>query len=364
MCAVQEVSGHWASYRPWHRRESRKHYSRWLFVSHGLPAFAANTINLGADLGMMGSALSLVIGGPVLPYVVLFAMVLSSDGTIHSLYRLCALFEMADARAFGLCRRRFYPLIPLAGSAQRNLLPPNRSECKRVYRSPGDSGNHDQSLSLFLASLRGGRRGCDTQRACPAQASRGSARQLPHPARYLYRNGGFKWGRLLYRSHGRRDAACAWDSHDSDGGPSHTQALQPLAGRFAFLLFALGIVGTGLLAIPVLAEVRGLCRGRGISHARESGKPSAARRRFYIVLAVSLLSGMFLNLIHMNVIKALYWSSVLNGLLAAPVICLLMIMTPIIKVMGDFIISRKLWFMGWATALLMFAATAGLLLTL
>jgi len=125
------------------------------------------------------------------------------------------------------------------------------------------------------------------------------------------------------------------------------EALKPIAGAFAEWIFALGIVGTGLLAIPVLAGATAYAVGEGrrwpVGLAR---KPKEAVA-FYAVLALSAAIGIALNFTSINPISALFWSAVINGVLAVPVMVLLMIMARRKDVMGHFTIGGTLYWLGW-----------------
>ena len=118
------------------------------------------------------------------------------------------------------------------------------------------------------------------------------------------------------------------------------EALRPIAGVFAEVIFALGIVGTGLLAIPVLAGATAYAVGEGrrwpVGLARKPKEAAA----FYAVLALSAGIGIALNFTPINPISALYWSAVINGVLAVPVMVLLMFMARRKDVMGRFVVAR------------------------
>jgi NRAMP (natural resistance-associated macrophage protein)-like metal ion transporter len=143
------------------------------------------------------------------------------------------------------------------------------------------------------------------------------------------------------------------------------EALLPLAGKGAYLLFTLGLIGTGMLAVPVLA---GSCAYAIAEAARWKSaslniKPRLAHR-FYAVIAVSILVGLALDFIGLNAIKMLFWSAVLNGLLAPPLVVMVVLLTSDRKVMGNRVNSRLMRVLGWICALLMTAAAVALLVTL
>jgi NRAMP (natural resistance-associated macrophage protein)-like metal ion transporter len=135
------------------------------------------------------------------------------------------------------------------------------------------------------------------------------------------------------------------------------KALQPLAGRFAFLLFALGIIGTGLLAVPVLAgsaayAVAEAFRWRASLESRPRQAP-----RFYAVLAAATIIGIALNFLGMNPIRALYWSAVINGVVAVPLMVMLMIMSANAAIVKEFSLPVYLRVVGWAATVVMLLAS-------
>ena len=146
-------------------------------------------------------------------------------------------------------------------------------------------------------------------------------------------------------------ALCANGKTNIETSAQAAEALRPLAGVFAETIFALGIIGTGLLAIPVLAGSTAYAIGEGrrwpVGLSRKPDKAVA----FYAVLAVSVLLGIGLNFTPLDPIKALYWSAVINGVLAPPVMVFLMLLVRKERVMGKLIVEGWLYWIGWiATA--------------
>jgi len=142
------------------------------------------------------------------------------------------------------------------------------------------------------------------------------------------------------------------------------EALRPVAGRFAFLLFSLGIIGTGLLAVPVLAGSSAYAVGEALRWPVGLERKPMAAKAFYSVIAISSLIGMFLNVIHLDPVKALFWSAVINGAVAAPLMVMIMILASRRKVMGAFTLSWRLKILGWGATGVMAAVTLGMFATL
>jgi Mn2+/Fe2+ NRAMP family transporter len=142
------------------------------------------------------------------------------------------------------------------------------------------------------------------------------------------------------------------------------EALRPLAGAGAYWLFALGLIGTGMLGVPVLAGscAYAVAEAEGWRGSLED-TPRLARR-FYAVVAVAMLVGLILNYVGLDAVTMLFWSAVVNGVLAAPLIVLVVLLTSNRAVMGKRVNPPLLRWLGWTTAVVMTAATVGMLVTL
>src|SRR5262249_20850005 len=138
------------------------------------------------------------------------------------------------------------------------------------------------------------------------------------------------------------------------------EALRPVGGEFAFLLFAIGIIRTGLLAVPVLAGSVGYALAELGSWPRGLARKPASAPAFYGSIAVVTLLGLVLNLYGISPIKALFWSAVLNGVCAGPIMVLVMLMTTNKKVAGGLTFPKPQWVMGWISTAVMLAVAAGM----
>ena len=139
------------------------------------------------------------------------------------------------------------------------------------------------------------------------------------------------------------------------------QALRPVGGEFAFMLFAVGIIGTGLLAVPVLAGSAGYALAEIARWPRGLAKKLSSARAFYGTIAVVTLLGLALNLTRINPIKALFWSAVINGLCAGPIMVLVMLMTTNRTITGGLEFPKLQWLIGWISTGVMLAVAAGML---
>ncbi len=138
------------------------------------------------------------------------------------------------------------------------------------------------------------------------------------------------------------------------------EALRPVAGPFAFTLFSLGIIGTGLLAIPVLAGSAAYAIGEALRWPVGLSRGPLEAKAFYATLAAATAVGAALNLVGVDPMRALFWSAVVNGVAAAPLLALTVLVASRRDVMGDFAIGPVLRAAGWATVALLAAAAAAM----
>ncbi len=141
------------------------------------------------------------------------------------------------------------------------------------------------------------------------------------------------------------------------------EALRPLAGDAAYLLFTLGIVGTGMLAVPVLAGSCAYAVAESARWGASLDRPLRVAPKFYAVLAAAVALGMFFDFAGFNAVKMLFWSAVLNGILAPPLIVLVLLLTSNAEVMGDRKNPFILTALGWLCAALMAVCAAGIFVT-
>jgi Mn2+/Fe2+ NRAMP family transporter len=141
------------------------------------------------------------------------------------------------------------------------------------------------------------------------------------------------------------------------------EALRPIAGVFTFALFAAGIIGIGVLSVPVLAGSAAYALDEALDWPTELTRRPLDAKAFYSAIAAATLIGVAINLVDLDPIKALFWSAVINGVVAVPLMIVIMLMAMQRQVMGAFILPRLLWAMGWMSTGAMAAAVAAMFLT-
>ena len=156
------------------------------------------------------------------------------------------------------------------------------------------------------------------------------------------------------------DTAATLHAHgvtDIQTSAQAAEALRPFAGRFAFLLFSMGIIGTGLLAVPVLAGSAAYAVSEMFGWAGTlDARPNDARA-FYATIAVATLLGAALSVVGLDPVRALYWAAVVNGVLASPLMAVMMLIVRNPRVMGRLTLSRAMAIWGWAATGVMAAAS-------
>jgi NRAMP (natural resistance-associated macrophage protein)-like metal ion transporter len=325
-----------------------RHYSTTLLNVVVALLFIANTINIAADLGAMADATKLLIGGPGIVYVLVFGVTSVAAQIFFDYSRYVAVLKWLT-----LCLFAYVAALAFAhvhwGEALTGILVPRLTWSADYLTTIVAIFGTTISPYLFFwqASQEAEDQRVDTRKQPLIEKQYGAQKEF-HRIR-ADTVVGMAFSNVIALSIIITAAATlhATGKTDIQTSAQAAEALKPIAGAFAEWIFALGIVGTGLLAIPVLAGATAYAVGEGrrwpVGLAR---KPKEAVA-FYAVLALSAGIGIALNFTAINPISALFWSAVINGVLAVPVMVLLMIMARRKDVMGHFTIGGPLYWLGW-----------------
>jgi NRAMP (natural resistance-associated macrophage protein)-like metal ion transporter len=310
--------------------------------------FIANVINIGADLGAMADATKLLIGGPGIAYVVLFG-VLSVTAQIFLNYkRYVSLLKWLT-----LCLFSYVGALAVVkvdwGAALTGILIPRMTWSADYLTTVVAILGTTISPYLFFwqASQEAEEERIDPDKDPLIEKPIGAAMEFSRIRADTIT--GMAFSNLIAISIIITAAATlnATGKTDIETSAQAAEALRPVAGALAEWIFALGIVGTGLLAIPVLAGSTAYAVGEGQRWLVGLDRKPREAVAFYSVLALSGAVGIGLNFTAINPISALYWSAVINGVLAVPVMILLMVLSRRRDVMGDFVIKGPLYWLGW-----------------
>jgi len=342
-----------------------KHYPAWL--THGLILLmlVANTCNLGADLGAMGAALALLIGGPEKLYAVGFAVVSVLLQILLGYAEYARVLKWLTLSLLAYVAAAFIAEVPW-GDVALSLAWPH-------IQWTGDYATLivavlGTTISPYLFFWQAGLE-------VEEQESKASAKPLvdaPEQARPELAR--IRWDTVVGMGLSTIIGLCimitthgALHNHGVTDIRSATQAaeaLRPIAGKFAFFLFAAGMIGTGMLALPSLAGSAAYAVGEALYWPVGLNLKAGRAKGFYAVMAGATAIGCALNFVGIDPMDALVWSAVLNGVAAAPIMALVVHMASDYKVMGKFPISRRLAWIGWGGTALMAVTTLVMFITL
>ncbi len=329
--------------------------------------FAANAINIGADLAAMADALKLLIGGPGFLYVLVFGVASTVAQVFLDYGRYSAILKWLTLSLFAYVGALAFAHVDWTQALVGTLVPRLQWNAAFLTTLVAIFGTTiSPYLFFWQASQEAEDQRVDAGKQPLADKHYGAAKEFQRIRADTAVGMGFS--NLIAISIMITAAATlhATGKTDIETSAQAAEALRPVAGVFAEYIFALGIIGTGLLAIPVLAGSAAYAIGEGRKWTVGLGRKPREAAAFYVTLALAGAIGIALNFTPISPIAALYWSAVINGVLAVPVMVLLMLMARRRDVMGKFAIAGPLQWLGWlstaAMTLCVVAMIAGALL--
>lgn len=335
----------------------RSHYSPWLLYGLVGLLLTANTINLAADIGAMGAALKLLIGGPSHWYAIAFGIVSLILQVFVPFARYAPILKALTLALFAYVGTVFVVEVPWGEVLYGTIIPSGSLNADYVVGVVAVFGT---TISPYLFFWQASQE-VEEQRAATGEeplkdAPEQARRNLRRIKIDTYVGMGFS---NLIAFFIILTAAATLHVHgvtDIQTSAQAAEALRPLAGNFAFLLFSAGIVGSGLLAVPILAGSAGYAVAEAFRWRIGLGRQPLEARGFYMILTVATLLGVALNFTPIDPIKALFWSAVINGVISVPIMAVIVLMAARSDVMGRFVINRRLQVLGWlATAVMALA---------
>ena len=343
---------------------------RWLtFVLIGL-LVVANTINIAADLSAMGEAVRLLAGGHVAPYIVGFGL-LSIAGQVYFSYEgTVRILKWLTLALFAYVAVVLSVAIPWRQVAVESLMP------WRYLPAETSVGDYaalvvavlGTTISPYLFFWQAAQEVEDSRRRPETAELRG------HPAyaaEHLWRIKEDTYVGMLFSNAIALCIVLATAVTLNEHGITHiltaaqaAEALRPLAGEFAFAIFALGIIGTGLLAVPVLAGSAAFAVSEifgwkaGLSHGFHEA------RGFYAIIITATMIGAIIGSVEVDPIRALVISAIVNGVISVPIMVVMMRIGQSSSIMGELTMTRRHRLFGWAATGVMALAVAFMLLTM
>ena len=321
----------------------------------------ANVINIGADLGAMGAALQLLVGGPLLPYVAAFAAVSVGLEVFVRYARYVIVLKWLTLSLFAYVATVLVSGVDWGQAAMRLVVPQVEWTGDYLTVVVAVFGT---TISPYLFFWQAGQEVEETHERPGAKALLRAPEQAGTELGRIRLDtyAGMAFSNLIALCIVLTTAATlhAHGVTDIQTSAQAAEALRPIAGRFAFAVFAAGIVGTGLLALPVLAGSAAYAVGEAMGwHVGLARRPERARA-FYAMIALATLAGAALNVVGLDPVKALFWSAVVNGVVAVPVMAAMLVLACRPAVMGPFVLGPVLRGFGWAATAVMAAAAVGM----
>ena len=328
----------------------------------------ANTINIAADIAAMGEALRLLIGGSAHLYSVGFGLLclglqvwLSYKNYVHYLKWLTLALLAYVAVIFTIH-------VPWAQVLRDAVFPRLNLDHDSITIVVAVFGT---TISPYLFFWQAAQE-MEDLRAVAARTGR--AELLPHAedvARSHLRR--IRWDTYLGMGFSNLIAffiilSTAATLHAAgivniQSSGQAAEALRPIGGAATFLLFSLGIIGTGMLAIPVLAGSAAYAVAESFEWRSGLDMKLHEAREFYGIIAVATIGGVVLNFTHLDPMRALIWSAEINGVIAVPIMAVMMLLASRADVMGQFVIRPRLRLLGWSATAVMAAAIVAMVAT-
>ena len=335
---------------------------RWMVAVLVLLLLSANVINLGADLNAMGAAAVLVLPGHATWYVLAFGAVSLLLQVFLPYERYVRVLKWLTLSLFAYVGVVFAVDVDWAAALKGSFLPSMRWDKAYVTTIVAILGT---TISPYLFFWQAAQEVEEIKRVPRDQPLRIAPEQARRQLRRLRVDTAVGMGFSNLVAYFMIVATAATlNAHgktDIETTAQAAEALRPIAGDAAFLLFALGIVGTGLLALPVLAGSAADAVASYFHVRKGMDLAPAEGRSFYSILAAAMIIGGVIALVGINPISALYWSAVINAVISVPVMAAVMIAATSPKVMGTMVLPFKWKLLGWLATAAMAAASLALL---
>jgi NRAMP (natural resistance-associated macrophage protein)-like metal ion transporter len=338
-------------------RNLRRHYPRvvlWFMVSLLL---IANIINLGADLSAMGAALTLLTGGNAALYTLLFGIVCIVLEVGLSYPRYAAILKWTTLSLFTYVAVVAVANVPWSHALRSLVVPEIQINAAYATALVAILGT---TISPYLFFWQAGQEIEEQHRRHAKPLCLTASTAGPELKRIrLDTLTGMAFSTIISLAIVFATAATlhANGIHDIETSSQAAEALRPIAGQFAFAMFAAGIIGTGLLAVPVLAGSAAYAVTEMVGVAGSLDAKPLSARLFYGTIAATTLAGASLNGIGLDPARALYWAAVVNGVLAGPLMVVMMLIVRNPRAMGRLTVSRAQMIFGWSATAVMIAAS-------
>ncbi|TPJ76013.1 divalent metal cation transporter [Mesorhizobium sp. B2-6-2] len=339
-----------------------RHYPASLLYVVVVLLSVANVINIGADLSAMADALELLIGGPSPLYVIAFAIVCICTIVFLDYTRYVKVLKWTTLSLFAYVIAMFAANVAWADAAKGLFVPHVEWSGAFFTTLLAILGT---TISPYLFFWQASQEVEEEELKPSAKPLRWAPWQASRAFRRIRADTlvGMAFSNLIGVAIIFTTAATLHKAGVTDIASSTdaAKALEPAAGKFAFIIFSMGIIGTGLLAVPVLAGSAAFAVGEALHWTVGLQRKPKEALAFYVTLAAATALGTGIMFTPIDPIKALYWSAVINGICAVPVLIVMMRMAGSKDIMGEFPVQGWLRALGWLTTMTMAASSVGLI---
>jgi len=339
----------------------RENYSRKLLYPAVVALVVANTINTGTDIGAIAAALNMFVPIPItwmIAPVALVIVVLQFWGSYHLIMRV---FKWLTLALFAYVGAAFFAKPNWSDVIKATVIPQFSLNSKYLVTLVAILGTTISPYLFFWQASEEVEEERELGRKAVAERRGATYAELRHAA-WDTEFGMFFCNAIFYsvivaagatlHVSGKTDIQSATDA---------AQALRPLAGNAATLLFAVGIIGAGLLAVPVLTGSSAYAVAETFGWECSLDDKPHEDKHFYAVILASTLIGISINFVGINPMSALFWTAVINGVVSPPLLIVVMLVSNNKRVMGNKVNGLSTNIFGWTAVLLMFAAAAGMI---
>lgn len=337
----------------------RRHYSRSLLYFIVTLLLVANTINIAADVSAMGEALRLLLGGPAHFYTVGFGLISLLLQIFIPYRKYVRILKWLTLSLLAYIAAAFVLHIPWTQVAFRIVLP--EIQWKSTPYITTVVALFGTTISPYLFFWQAAQE-IEEQRADPSAhilkraSDEEAGRNFKRIKIDTYIGMGFSNFVAFFIMLTAAVALHFSGITDIQTSAQAAEALRPIAGEFAFLIFSAGIIGTGLLAIPVLGGSAAYAMADTFKWRHGLEMKLNAARKFYGIIVLSTVLGVILCFTPIDPIKALFWSAVVNGVISVPIMAVMMLMAARREIMGRHVIRLPLKVLGWLSVIVMAVA--------
>jgi len=338
----------------------KRHYSPWLAYGAMALLFIANFINIGANLAAMGAALRLLVGGPEIAYALVFGVICATVQIAVPYPAYVRVLKWLTLALFSYVAVILIVGVPW-GEALQGIVVPHFEMSRTMFTAV--VAILGTTISPYLFFWQAGEEIEELRR-------KGAPYLKRYPAMARTELGRIRMDTLVGMGFSNVVAICimlaaAATLHaqgiDHIGTSAQAaEALKPVAGEFAFVVFAVGIIGTGLLSVPVLAGSTAYAVAECFGWKEGLGRKLSEAKAFYATIVVATVGSVAVTMLGLDPVRALYWSAVVNGVLATPLIVLMVMMSRNRAIMGELKAPRWMVAISVFTALVMGVSTIGM----